>query len=127
MFNIRVYLRLRVVYPYIFMSKVCFKFNCFYAFVSQDIKRFVMYFRKKGVNTLSSHIYVPMLSLWKGSFWHFATFNVADIATTLGATLLVFINLFQKDEEPEKAKPKVLSVIYKLIIKCFESQNSSLA
>lgn len=34
----------------------------------------------------------------KGGY-HFATFNIADIAITIGATLLVILSLFQKDEK----------------------------
>ncbi len=51
---------------------------------------------------------LPLLHQWQDGYWHFATFNVADIAITLGATLLVLISLFQKDEEPEKEKSRVL-------------------
>jgi len=52
---------------------------------------------------------LPLLSLWQDGFWHFATFNVADIAITLGATVLVIMSLFHKeDEETERPKRGVL-------------------
>jgi signal peptidase II len=68
----------------------------------------VMYGRVIDFIDLYVNFKLPMLNLWQDGFWHFATFNVADIAITLGATLLVFISLFQKDDEAEKVKPKVL-------------------
>ncbi len=36
---------------------------------------------------------------WTETGYHFATFNVADIAITMGAALLVFISLFSKGDE----------------------------
>ena len=36
---------------------------------------------------------------WTELGYHFATFNVADIAISMGAALLVFISLFAKDEK----------------------------
>jgi len=50
---------------------------------------------------------VFFLSQWEDGFGHFATFNVADIAITMGATLLVIMSLFHK-EEPVKNKAGVL-------------------
>jgi len=44
------------------------------------------------------------LSKWSDGFWHFATFNVADIAITLGATVLVIMSLFYKEDEPQKTR-----------------------
>lgn len=35
---------------------------------------------------------------WAPAGYHFATFNVADIAISMGAALLVFISLFAKSE-----------------------------
>lgn len=40
---------------------------------------------------------------WTEAGYHFAIFNVADIAISLGAALLVIISLFIKDEDAEKA------------------------
>ena len=40
---------------------------------------------------------------WTELGYHFATFNVADIAISLGAALLVIISLFTKDEDAKKA------------------------
>lgn len=41
------------------------------------------------------------LSKWNDGFWHFATFNVADMAITVGATVLVIMSLFHKEEPNE--------------------------
>lgn len=36
---------------------------------------------------------------WSEAGYHFATFNIADIAISMGAAILVIISLFAKDEE----------------------------
>lgn len=48
---------------------------------------------------------VFFLSKWADGFSHFATFNVADMAITLGAAVLVIMSLFHKEEdEPQKTR-----------------------
>ena len=42
---------------------------------------------------------VFFLSKWNDGFFHFATFNVADIAINIGAIILVGLSLFIKEEE----------------------------
>jgi len=42
--------------------------------------------------------------------WHYATFNIADVAITVGAVLLVFSELFLKKEEEEAAEKSAKDV-----------------
>lgn len=49
---------------------------------------------------------VFFLSKWQDGFFHFATFNVADIAINIGAIILVVGSLFFEDDSEEKSAKK---------------------